>query len=163
MMTKKTPGDVMLAQSSTARFLASQAMRPSLLIVEDECMICDLLSLALEEDYQVTCVGTREDALRVLAGQIIDVMLLDYHLPGGGAVEVARRADEAGIPMAWMTGDHIVSETSSHRVLLKPFHLEQASEVLTELRNPACLLTGRPGQLVTGPPAVELEAARVLP
>jgi PleD family two-component response regulator len=98
--TIRKPGDLMLIQFSTARFLASQATRPRLLIVEDESMICDLLGLLLEEDYQVTCVGTSEDALRVLAEQIIDVMLLDYHLPRGGAVEVARRVDEAGIPMA---------------------------------------------------------------
>jgi hypothetical protein len=37
----------MAIQSSTARFLASEAMRPRLLVVDDEAMICELLGLVL--------------------------------------------------------------------------------------------------------------------
>ena len=67
----------MMMQLSTARFLASEAMRPRILIVDDEAMICKLLGLVLEEDYQVICAGTSDEALGVLAKQNIDVMLLD--------------------------------------------------------------------------------------
>jgi CheY-like chemotaxis protein len=133
----------MLIQLSTARFLASEAMRPCVLVVDDETIICELLGLVLEGDYQVICASTSNDALRVLAEQNIDVMLLDYHLPSGGAVEVARRADEIGIPMAWMTGDHAV-EFDSHRVLLKPFHIDRVSETLAEVRSSARLVTKPP-------------------
>ena len=133
----------MLIQLSTARFLASEAMRPCVLVVDDETIICELLGLVLEGDYQVICASTSNDALRVLAEQNIDVMLLDYHLPSGGAVEVARRADEIGIPMAWMTGDHAV-EFDSHRVLLKPFHIDRMSETLAEVRSSARLVTKPP-------------------
>ena len=133
----------MLIQLSTARFLASEAMRPCVLVVDDETIICELLGLVLEGDYQVICASTSNEALRVLAEQSIDVMLLDYHLPSGGAVEVARRADEIGIPMAWMTGDHAV-EFDSHRVLLKPFHIDRVSETLAEVRSSARLVTKPP-------------------
>jgi len=133
----------MLIQLSTARFLASEAMRPCVLVVDDETIICELLGLVLEGDYQVICASTSNDALRVLAEQNIDVMLLDYHLPSGGAVEVARRADEIGIPMAWMTGDHAVG-FDSHRVLLKPFHIDRVSETLAEVRSSARLVTKPP-------------------
>jgi CheY-like chemotaxis protein len=108
-------------------------------------MICELLGSVLEEDYQVICANTSNEALRVLAEQSIDVILLDYHLPHGGAVEVARRADEIGIPMAWMTGDHAVA-IESHVVLLKPFRIDRVSEVLTVVRSSARLVTKRPRQ-----------------
>jgi hypothetical protein len=62
-----------------------------------------------------------------------------------------------------MTGDHIVFDTNSPPVLLKPFHIDRVSEVLTEIRNSACLLIKPPGQLVTGPPAVQLAAVRLSP
>jgi hypothetical protein len=35
----------MLIQLSTARFLASEAMRPCVLVVDDETIICELLGL----------------------------------------------------------------------------------------------------------------------
>jgi DNA-binding response OmpR family regulator len=142
----------MLIQLSTARFLASESMRPSILVVDDETMICELLGLVLEEDYRVICASTSNEALRVLAEQSIDVMLLDYHLRLGGAVEVARRADEIGIPMAWMTGDHAVVEIYSHAVLLKPFHIELVSEVLTEVRSSARRLIKPPRQAAMAAP-----------
>ncbi len=41
----------MLIQLSTARFLASEAMRPCVLVVDDETIICELLGLVLEGDY----------------------------------------------------------------------------------------------------------------
>ena len=144
-MTLVKPGVLMLAQLVTTRFLASEAMRVRILVVDDEAMICELLGSVLEEDYQVICANTSNEALRVLAEQSIDVILLDYHLPHGGAVEVARRADEIGIPMAWMTGDHAVA-IESHVVLLKPFRIDRVSEVLTVVRSSARLVTKRPRQ-----------------
>jgi CheY-like chemotaxis protein len=124
-------------QMTTAPFFASEASRPRILVVDDEPMICELLGLVLEDDYQVVCTHTSHEALLLLAEQRIDVMLLDYHLPAGGAVTVARRADEIGIPMVWMTGDHAAAETTSHPVLLKPFHIDCVSAVLAEVRNSA--------------------------
>jgi DNA-binding NtrC family response regulator len=118
--------------------VAPEAMRPRILVVDDEATICELLGLVLDVDYRVTCASTSDEALRVLAVHSIDVILLDYHLRTGGAVEVARRADEIGIPMVWMTGDHTV-EMGSHSVLLKPFHIDRVSELLTEVRSSARL------------------------
>ena len=140
----------MLMQLTTARFLASAAMRPRVLIVDDENLICELLGLVLEEDYEVVCACTSNEALQLLAEQSIDVMLLDHHLPPGGAVAVARRADEIGVPMVWMTGDHAAAETHSRPVLLKPFHIDRVSAVLTEVRKSSHLLIkprNQPGRL----------------
>ena len=143
----------MLMQLTTAQFLASEAMRPRILVVDDDTLICELLGLVLEKDYRIVCACTSNEALRLLAGQSIDVMLLDYHLPPGGALEVAKRADELGIPMAWMTGDHAAGGADSRAVLLKPFHIDRLSEVLTEVRNSARSIIqpgGQPGHRPSG-------------
>jgi DNA-binding NtrC family response regulator len=115
-------------------------MRPRILVVDHEAIICALLNVILEEDYQVICVSRSHEALGILAGQSIDIMLLDYHLPYGGAIEVVKRADEIGIPMAWMTGDPAVVEMRSHFVLLKPFHIDRVLELLTEIQSSARLV-----------------------
>jgi DNA-binding response OmpR family regulator len=148
----------MLMQLTTARFLASQAMRPRVLIVDDDTLICQLLGLVLEEDYEVVCACTSNEALRLLAEQSIDVMLLDYHLPPGDALAVAGRADEIGIPMVWMTGDHGATETNSHPVLLKPFHIDRVSAALTAVRKSAHFLVkvrNQPGRLSSSDSALD--------
>ena len=48
----------MLMQMTTAPFIASEASRPRILVVDDEPMICELLGLVLEDDYQVVCTHT---------------------------------------------------------------------------------------------------------
>jgi DNA-binding NtrC family response regulator len=136
---------------STNRSLASETKHPRILVVDDETMICELLSSVLEDDYDVICATTSNEALQVLAEQSIDVMLLDYHLRLGGAVKVAARADEIGTPMVWMTGDYAV-EIKSHSVLLKPFHIDRVSEVLTKVRRLARLPIKPVGQAATAAP-----------
>jgi DNA-binding NtrC family response regulator len=141
----------MLIQLLTARFLTSEAMRPRVLVVDDETVICELLGLVLEQDYQVICARTSNEGLRVLAEQSIDVMLLDYNLRPGGAVDVASRADEIDIPMAWMTGDH-AAEIESQSFLLKPFHIDRVSEVLKEIRSSARVVIRPPCQAAMAAP-----------
>ncbi len=65
------------------------------------------------------------------------LMLLDYHLRAGGAGQVARRADEFGISMAWTTGDHAVVEIYSDTFLLMPFHIDRVSKLRTAVRSSA--------------------------
>jgi DNA-binding NarL/FixJ family response regulator len=101
----------MLMQLTTARFLDREA------IVDDEPLICERTGVFLEDDYEVVRTCTRNEALPLLAGQSIDVIGFDYHLTRDGAVAVAGRADEIGIPWVWMTGDHAAAETDSRRVL----------------------------------------------
>ena len=53
-------------------------------------------------------------------------------------------------PTAWMTGDHAAAETHSRPVLLKPFHIDRVSAVLTEVRKSSHLLIkprNQPGRL----------------
>jgi DNA-binding NtrC family response regulator len=120
---------------SYAEPFTSTRERRSVMIVEDDTMVRDLLCEALGEYYEVFCVATAEAALSVLAGERIDVVLLDYHLRDGGRNALAKEVAQVGLPMVWMTADREVGETlSAARLLLlsKPFRIQQALEVLDE-------------------------------
>jgi DNA-binding response OmpR family regulator len=110
---------------------------PRVLIVEDEAAISEILSEALHEDYEVVCVARVDEALLVFGQQRIDVVLLDYHLLDGNAQDVAKRADQAEVPVVWIPGDPDIVETlvrASHFLLAKPFGIQQVLDMLAKAR-----------------------------
>ena len=83
--------------------------RASVLLVEDEPLICELAAEALEEQgFEVETVDNAGDALRRLnSGLSIDILFTDVNLKGamdGGAL--ARRARELrpGLPVMYTSG-----------------------------------------------------------
>jgi len=114
---------------------AIPAKRAHLLIVEDDEMISSMLGEFFGEVYGVTRVATAEWALAELARQRIDVLLLDYCLPGGCSQAVADRAVASQIPVVWMTGHPAAVAYLSHDphlLLTKPFRLGEALGALTK-------------------------------
>jgi two-component system, OmpR family, phosphate regulon response regulator PhoB len=64
----------------------------NILIVEDESAIRDLLVMVLENaDINTFTAASAEEAIPQLAEQRIDLMLLDWMLPGISGIELARR------------------------------------------------------------------------
>jgi two-component system, OmpR family, phosphate regulon response regulator PhoB len=64
----------------------------NILIVEDEDAIREMLVMVMENaDLQVIAVGSAEQALQALAEHRIDLLVLDWMLPGISGVELARR------------------------------------------------------------------------
>ncbi len=62
------------------------------LVVEDDDAIREMLLMVLEQaQLQVTAVGSAEQALQALAEHRVDLLLLDWMLPGISGVELARR------------------------------------------------------------------------
>ncbi len=65
--------------------------RPTVLVVDDERSLLSLLELVFEtEGYGVICVPNGPEALRQFVSQTIDVVVLDYLMPGMNGGEVAR-------------------------------------------------------------------------
>ncbi len=65
--------------------------KPSVLIVDDEQVVCDLLYDELsEQGYQCTTALSGDDALAKLAEQDFEAVLLDIRLPGMSGMEVLR-------------------------------------------------------------------------
>ena len=87
-------------------------MTPTILVVEDEPAICELLQVNLADaGYQVMTAGDAETAQRLMKGALPDLVLLDWMLPGQSGLALARalRADprtrELPIIMVTARGD----------------------------------------------------------
>lgn len=77
--------------------LIAGGSKRSVLIVEDESDVRDLVALHLKRaDYQVTAVGSAEEAKGALAAKGFDVLVLDWMLPGVSGVELARHVKSDG-------------------------------------------------------------------
>jgi two-component system phosphate regulon response regulator PhoB len=64
----------------------------TILVVDDESAIRDMLRMALEmADYNVLEAENIHDAHRLIADERPDLMLLDWMLPGGNGIELLRR------------------------------------------------------------------------
>jgi CheY-like chemotaxis protein len=64
--------------------------KPCVLIVEDDEFIATLIADALEDetDARTLILYNGGDAIRFLAEQPIDLLILDYQLPGANGIEV---------------------------------------------------------------------------
>jgi two-component system alkaline phosphatase synthesis response regulator PhoP len=63
-----------------------------ILVVEDEQDILELVRYNLaREHYQVFCASSGEEALRIVASQSLNLIVLDLMLPGMDGLEVTRR------------------------------------------------------------------------
>ncbi|WP_039922057.1 response regulator transcription factor [Amycolatopsis decaplanina] len=75
------------------------------LLVEDDVMISEALSLALaDEGFDVECAETGEDGLELLVDSRFDVILLDLMLPGIDGLTVCRSVrDQGALPIIVIT------------------------------------------------------------
>jgi len=112
------------------------ASRPCALVVEDDSQVREILSVVLEDDYDVICAAQPEAALAtLLSGSRIDVILLDYFLAGGNGRGIAKHADQAGVPMVWMTASmNAIEMNGTHTILLKPFGVQAVLDALANAR-----------------------------
>lgn len=87
----------------------ANGQRTSVLLVEDEPLICDLAAEALEEQgFAVQAVGTASEALTCLsAGTPIDLLFTDVNLPGdmdGAALARRARQIRPDLPIIYTSG-----------------------------------------------------------
>jgi CheY-like chemotaxis protein len=72
-------------------FAYTYAMPAKVLVVEDNEMNMQLFEYLLEEGgYQILKATSGEDALRVVAEKMPDLILMDIHLPGMDGLSVVR-------------------------------------------------------------------------
>lgn len=119
----------------------AQAMRPKVLAVDDEELMCELLSAMLGEDFEVTTLTDAREALaRLLRGEYFDLILCDLMMPGVTGMQVfeqlSRARPEQAKRMIFMTGGTYTDEAHDFlaepgRVQLqKPFRHEGLLEVV---------------------------------
>ena len=87
----------------------AEAAPRTVLLVEDSDAVRDAFTILLKDaGYTVLGAGTGEDALRLAAERVPDLVLLDMGLPDIGGLEVVRRIKSApetsGIAVVALTG-----------------------------------------------------------
>ena len=100
--------------------------RSHILVVEDDPLVCEVVTAALDELYATTNVATSGAALERLRHGGIDLMLLDCTLPDGVNMRLIPEADGSGVPVILMSGDPARMEKLADRprpFVVKPFSM----------------------------------------
>ncbi len=105
--------------------------RASVLIVEDDESIASLIADALREETNARplILHNGKDAIRFLAEQHVDFLILDYQLPGANGIEVydtiRRNTLTAHLPVLFITANDKRAEFQRRGLMYmrKPFNL----------------------------------------
>ena len=139
--------------SIRTNLLIELKMNPTIMLVEDEPAIQDLIQINLEMGgYRVITHGSGEEALKQIQHELPDLALLDWMLPGISGVELAKklRADSRtkSLPIILLTAkgaeeDKLKGlESGADDYITKPFSLrELEARIKAVLRRRAPELT----------------------
>ena len=115
--------------------------RPSILVVDDELLIRDLLyDFFSGQGWDISVAENGERALDILRGRKVDLVLTDIKMPEMDGLTLTSRVHETypGIPVVVMTGypsvDSAVQALRSKVAdyIIKPFNINQLHKVVTE-------------------------------
>ncbi|NSW56151.1 MAG: PAS domain-containing protein [Armatimonadetes bacterium] len=106
--------------------------RRRLLVAEDEPDLRSLLDAFLQQrGFEVVVAADAPSALNLLKSCVVDLVVTDYLMPGGGGGDVLRCAREIGVPAIVVSGrsdtDALASDLRAQgaaRLLAKPFALD---------------------------------------
>jgi CheY-like chemotaxis protein len=114
-----------------------------ILIVDDEPKVAFFLSRALERsnrNYRVTIAGSGEEALEILGGSPVDVLVTDLRMPGISGLELIRWArasspETRSILITAYGSEEIESQAYSlraSRYITKPFDIKQFTSAVQD-------------------------------
>jgi CheY-like chemotaxis protein len=78
----------------------------TVLLVEDDSDVRDVLAAVLSERFNLLVAGSGAQALQIMAGQPVDLLLTDIVMPGINGFELADKATamRPGLRVIYMTG-----------------------------------------------------------
>lgn len=105
----------------------------TIMIVDDEKIICDFLCEALGDSYKVISAQNTQEAMSLLDTSEIDVVITDLKLPDGSGIDILRHAKACDkfIEVVIMTGFATVDSAAkainlgASLYLIKPINLEE--------------------------------------
>lgn len=108
-------------------------MAPTILIVEDEPLVCETIELILSDrGFDVLTAGDGARALRLVAEQPVDLLFTDVTMPGMNGFELAAEAKRLrpALRVLFMSGYDEKTEANGGKLIRKPLH---AKDVLMEI------------------------------
>ena len=119
------------------------AVKPSVLVVEDEPAQREVLAYNLEaEGFRVATAGNGEEALMLVAEEAPDLIVLDWMLPNVSGIEVCRRlksrSETKAVPIIMLSArseevDRVRGlETGADDYVVKPYSV---GELMARVRN----------------------------
>ena len=132
-----------------------QAMKPKILIVEDEPAIADTIQYALETDgFDTRCLAAGTPVISLLAQEAFDLIVLDIGLPDISGLELCKEIRKSyQLPVIFLTArseevDRIVGlEIGADDYVVKPFSpRELAARVRAVLRRTRPAPATKPSQ-----------------
>lgn len=113
-------------------------MEKTILIIDDDSAILDMLDMALSQDFSVQLIGNPEQLAPHLANYLPDLFLIDYGLPYKDGFTVCRELKEdertKSIPVILFSANRIseimLRESHCDGYIQKPFDLWQLELVL---------------------------------
>lgn len=121
-------------------------MKGSILLVEDESCLAQLMALELSEaGYEVTIARDGLIGLEQATTTQPDLLLLDWSLPRLTGLDVCAKLRQAGqaVPIIFVTSraeeefKAIALEAGANDYLMKPFNINALLDKITALFNPA--------------------------
>lgn len=115
------------------------AARPTVLVVEDEGMLLEIVAAELEEaGFRVLPAATAEEAAGILGGGGIDLLFTDIRLPGRlDGWDLAERARDLhpGLPVIYVTGYSAEAprQVSDSILVMKPYRPSAIVRVARQL------------------------------
>jgi two-component system, OmpR family, response regulator len=110
---------------------------PCILVVEDDAEVREVVCEFLRESgHRVLSAGSAQQARHLLAGETIDLMVIDCLMSGEQGGSLAEHALTLGIPAILTSGDMIYRETVAQPAipfLAKPFRLRELDELVSRI------------------------------
>ena len=109
----------------------------TLLIIEDDAVVRNILYEVLSETYDCHTADRAEQALEYLEVESYDVILTDLMMPGSGGAEVVKRVrkshpDTPVIVISGSTGNEreTLMDMGAFAYIQKPFRLEEVADAI---------------------------------
>ena len=131
--------------AATVVDLARSMASPSILVVDDDQAVCQMLAQFLvDHGYQATTAYSGPEALALATTETPDLILLDLRMPGMDGIECLRqlKVQTPKVPVMMVTAmdDELVAarclELGAAEYLVKPVSLEQLRATLTQHLSP---------------------------
>lgn len=122
--------------------MATETHRSRVLLVEDEFLLCDMLSEVLaDHGFEVHAVANARDAIQHLTcGSPCDILLTDINLPGnidGAALARLARELRPRLPVVYASGSYKKLEeldaVPGSIFVPKPYNPDKLCEMLSEM------------------------------